>query len=72
MHEEVYRLLNQRVVWGVFPVAAIEKDQIEFVSGLTLKSHKMARAMTGAEQLVCFAATIGRKIDMKITHRIPF
>ena len=66
MHEEVYRLLNPRVVWGVFPVAAIEKDQIEFVSGLTLKSQKMARAMTGAEQLVCFVATIGRKIDIKI------
>ncbi len=66
MHEGVYRLLHPRVVWGVFPIAAIEKDQIEFVSGLTLKSHKMARAMTGAEQLVCFVATIGRKIDMKV------
>ena len=66
MHEGVYRLLHPRVVWGVFPVATIKKDQIEFVSGLTLKSHKMARAMTGAEQLVCFVATIGRKIDMTL------
>ncbi len=66
MHEEVFRLLHPRVVWGVFPVAAIKKDQIEFVSGLTLKSHKMARAMIGAAQLVCFVATIGRKIDKKI------
>ena len=31
MHEKVYRLLNPRVIWGVFPVAAIEKNQIEFV-----------------------------------------
>ena len=66
MHEGVYRLLHPRVVWGVFPVATIKQDQIEFVSGLTLKSHKMARAMTGAEQLVCFVATIGRKIDMQV------
>jgi len=68
MHEGVHQLLHPRVVWGVFPVVAIEKGQIEFASGLTLKSHKMARAMTGAEQLVCFVATIGSKIDLKINQ----
>ena len=68
MHDAVQQLLRPRVVWEVIPLAAIEKKHIKLSSGLHLKSSKMAKVMTGAVYMVCFVATVGKKIDERIYH----
>lgn len=59
-------LIKPRLVWDYLPVSHIERTGLILKDDTFLKSRKMAKTLQGADKIVGFIGTIGRRIDREI------
>ncbi len=56
-------IVKPRIVYSLHPVADVTKTRIQLQNGTVFNSVKMAGALCGSHQVVCFVATLGQDID---------
>jgi len=66
LHDPVLHCLKPRVIWKILPIRSLESTSVILENGVCLQSRKMARALSGADRLVCFVATVGEAVDRMI------
>lgn len=63
------RFLRPKVHYKIKPLARTTKTSIELEKGPVFRSRKIARTLTRCGQVVCFVATIGRRLEDLIQDR---
>lgn len=59
-------IVKPRIAYTVEPLSLVTRSTIQFENGVTLRSVKMAKALKGSRQAVCFVATLGAAIEEEI------
>jgi len=60
-------LIRPRVLYTVRRLVGLDTGMVHLECGTTLHSRKLAHALQGADRIVCFLATIGVKVDRRIS-----
>jgi hypothetical protein len=59
-------MVSPRVVFSIHSTRSVEGPMVRLTNGVTLHSAKLKRAVSPAEFLVCFVATVGNTIEEQI------
>ncbi len=63
---DVHKLLKPKLDFRRFALDGVDCKSIKLADGTHFKSHKLAKAVGNAEEIYCFIATVGSKIDEEI------
>jgi hypothetical protein len=68
MKKKAKTLLAPRVLYGVFDIDHISKARVEIEEDWRLKSPKLSKTLRPCEEIVCFVATVGTRIEKEINR----
>lgn len=61
-------LLAPRLLYGVFKIDRISKASVEIHTNCRFKSPKLSSTLRPCEEIVCFVATVGTRIETEINR----
>jgi hypothetical protein len=68
--QDMPALLQPRISYRRFDIAAVSRGGIELDGGTRFKSPKLAKALARAEAVYCFVATVGPALEMEVQRRM--
>ncbi len=68
LDRKMEQILTPSLYYKTVPVAHVGRGITELKDGTRFKSFKLAKALRGCEQVVCFAATIGKSVDREVSR----
>jgi hypothetical protein len=68
--QDMPALLQPRISYRRFGLAAVSRGGIELEGGARFKSPTLAKALARAEEVCCFVATVGSALDMEVQQRM--
>ncbi len=64
--ESLASVLSPRLVFSTHRISDLDGRTVRLENGATLRSEKLARAVSNCEYLVCFIGTVGKSIEEQI------
>jgi len=61
-------LLTPRLLYGVYKIDHISKTSVEIHQDCRFKSPKLSKTLRPCEEIVCFMATVGNRIEKEINR----
>ena len=68
LSEEIDKMLKPQLSYRILTLSEIDKGGIRLSNGTRFNSPKLAKALTKAESVCCFVATVGPFVDMEINR----
>ena len=66
--EEIDAMLKPQLSYRIVEMSQVNRGGIQLVDGTCFKSPKLAKALTNAQAVCCFMATVGPAVDAEIQH----
>jgi len=68
LKEKAQALLGPRLLYGVYKIDHISKASVEIQEDCRFKSPKLSNTLRPCEEIVCFIATVGTRIEKEINR----
>jgi len=68
--QDMDALLQPRLSYRRLPLSQVHRGGIELEEGTVFKSPKLAKALSGAEEVCCFVATVGPALEMEVQEQM--